>query len=56
MKSDNMQEKRNQSGGYVSPELNETAVIAPERGFASSEVGANSPAKWVVGNEDWWNE
>lgn len=40
----------------MSPELIETAVIAPERGFASSDVDADGPAKWVVGNEDWWND
>ncbi|GEM_PF-5551176 len=43
-------------GGYLSPEFIEMAMIAPERGFASSGVDANSPAKWVAGNEDWWND
>lgn len=57
MNANNTKVGRFPSGGdYVSPELIEMAMIAPEIGFASSDVEADSPAKWVVGNEDWWND
>lgn len=57
MNANNTKVGRFPSGGdYVSPELIEMAMIAPEIGFASSDVEADIPAKWVVGNEDWWND